>query len=312
MTVAENARVALIYAPTQNAFYTSFAKRIFLACREAGIAADLVDSSVMHELPLEKVRDANAFLINPRDLIQDVPDRGAFYKVLSRFRSRVMVLAEAVETKWFSFQFTLPMKLDALIDVGFVSQEGKMKELGYSGMPYRFLFNGLSQRERAKVTAVNPAASASRPIPWAFVGHKTIERVEFARWLAEEVDPRGVVFLPDQGRGVRPGSGAVSPMGMDLLLQQTRNYVWVAHHEFAYYESFRFREAVLNGAVPLKLDRTFYSAHSSVPGVVWSHEDLARLVEEQSYEQAYEKCRAYYLDHKGLEDGLREVLLHEI
>lgn len=168
------------------------------------------------------------------------------------------------------------------------------------------------KRERERVAAENPTENVRRPIPWTFIGHKTLERVEFARWLAEEVDPKGVIFLPEPGRGIRPGSGAISPLGMDLLLKKSRYYVWMAHHEFAYYESFRFREAVLNGAVPLKLDREFYSEHSTVPGVVFSREELANIMVEGSYEQAYEESRAYYLDHEGLEDQLREVLLNEL
>lgn len=251
-------------------------------------------------------------MVNPWDLVYPLHNKVPFYETMSKFRSRIMVLAEAIETSWFSQQFNLPVSIDTFVDVGFISQKGKMRDHGFSHIPYRFLFNGLLQRERERVATENPTENARRPIPWAFIGHKTLERVEFARWLAEEVDPKGAIFLPDQGQGVRPGSGAISPPGMDLILKKSRYYVWVAHHEFAYYESFRFREAVLNGAVPLKLDREFYAEHSTVPGVVFSREELADIMVEGSYEQAYEESRAYYLDHKGLEDQLREVLLNEL
>lgn len=302
----------MVYAPSQNAFYANFARRMFLACRQAGIRVDLVSSDALHKLPPERIREASAVLVNPRDLIQDLPHKKPFYDAVAGFRSRIMVLAEAIETRWFSLQLRMPMTIDAFIDVGFISQESKMKEYGFSNVPYKFLFNGLSKQERERVAAEDPKENARRPIPWAFVGHKTIERVEFAHWLTKKVDVRGAIFLPDQGRGVRPGSGAISPLGMDLLLKKSKYYVWVTHHEFSYYESFRFREAVLNGAVPLKLDRRFYSEHSSVPGIVSGREALADFMAEGNYEESYEKSRAYYLDRKAFEDGMREVLLNEL
>jgi hypothetical protein len=49
-----------------------------------------------------------------------------------------MVLAEAVGIKWFERQFELPLRYDMLLDVGFASQEDKLRD---SGVPYRFLFN---------------------------------------------------------------------------------------------------------------------------------------------------------------------------
>jgi len=312
MVAGQEARIVLVYAPAQNAFYVNFARRLYLACREGGIKAELVNSDSVHRLPPGQVQRSTAVLVNPRDLVSDLPDRAPFYETLPKFRSCIIVLAEAVETNWFAQQFRLPVPISALVDVGFVTQQTKLSDQGYSHIAYRFLFNGLLRRERERVAAINATESAKRPIPWAFIGHKTLERVSLARWLVEEVDAKGAIFLPNQGRGMRPGSGAISPLGMDLLLKKSKYYVWMAHHDFAYYESFRFREAVLNGAVPVKLDSKFQSEHSSIPGIVSSREELASFLAEGNYEQAYEAARAYYLDHKGLEDELREVLLDEI
>jgi hypothetical protein len=312
MVAGQNGRIVLVYAPTQNAFYVKFARRMYLACREGGIRAELVSSDSVYRLPPGQVQRSTAVLVNPQDLVYSLPDRAPFYEALPRFRSCIMVLAEAVETNWFAHQFRLPVPISAFVDVGFVPQKVKLNDQGYSQIVYKFLFNGLLRSERERIAAINATESARRPIPWAFIGHKTLERVSLARWLVEEVDAKGAIFLPNQGRGMRPGSGAISPLGMDLLLRKSRYYVWMAHHEFAYYESFRFREAVLNGAVPVKLDSKFQSEHSSIPGIVSSREELASFLAEGNYVQAYEAARAYYLDHKGLEDELREVLLDEI
>jgi hypothetical protein len=311
MVADQDGQIILVFAPAQNAFYVNFAMRLYLACREGGIRAELVSSDSVHELPRVKAKRSTAVLVNPQDLVHDLPDSAPFYATMREFRDCIMVLAEAIETNWFSHQLRLPLPISAFVDVGFVPQKSKIKDHEFSRIPYRFLFNGLLNRERERLAAQNVIENAKRPIPWAFIGHKTHERVELARWLVEEVDARGAIFLPNQGRGMRPGSGAISPRGMDLLLAQSSYYVWMAHHEFAYYESFRFREAVLNGAVPVKLDSRFHSEHSSIPGIVSSKEELANFVAEGSYEPAYEAARTYYLDHRGLEDELREVLLNE-
>lgn len=310
--LSEKPKIILVHATIQNAFYSDLARRLLLACRQIGIATDLISSDAIHKVPSWVAREASLVLVNPYDLVHNLPNREPFYEAISGFRSRIMVLAEAVETSWFSNQLELPVAIDTFVDVGFLPQEDKIKELGLPRLPYRFLFHGLSKRERERVATENPKENAKRPIPWAFVGHKTIERVEFVRWLVEEVEARGVVFLPDKGHGVRPGSGAISPTGMDLLLKKSRTYVWVAHHEFAYYESFRFREAVLNGAVPLKLDRRFSHMHSSVPGVVSNQVELALFFSKERYEQAYEESRAYLLHREGFEEGVRRILLDEL
>jgi hypothetical protein len=311
MTSGQDCGIILVYAPAQNAFYTNLAKRLFLACREAGARVKLVSSDSMHRLSSEEIRGSSAVLVNPLDLIHDLSDRKEFYRTISKFQERIMILAEAIETRWFSQQFSLPVSINTLVDVGFVSQQSKMKDHGFSHIPYRFLFNGLTKREWERLVTEKPEESR-RPIPWALIGHKTLERVKLARWLAEEVSANGTIFLPDQGRGMRPGSGSISSLGMDLILKRTKYYVWMPHHEFAYYESFRFRDAVLNGAVPIKLDRDFHSEHSCVPGIVSTREELAQFMSEGSYEQTYEASRAYYLDQNALEDEVRGVLLSEL
>lgn len=305
-------QVMVVYAPTQNAFYRSFAQRLFLACREVGPSVKLVSSDSISGLSADEIKNSSALLVNPRDLLFRLADRELFLKALSGFRRRIMVLAEAVETKWFSHQLTLPISFDGFVDVGFVPQARKLERLGLSRLPYRFMFNGLLPRELDRLRSQSAADSSMRSIPWALIGHKTVERVEFARWLAETISPRGVLFLPDQGHGVRPGSGAISPQGVDLLLKKVRYYVWTTHHDHAYYESFRYREAVINGAVPIKLDERFFSDHSSVPGVVANRDELARALAVENYERAYEMSRSFYLEHRSLPEEVTEVVLDEL
>lgn len=300
----------LVYAPGQNALYANLARRLLLACLEAGARAGLVNSKQLHELPAEEIKDSHLVLVSPLDLVRPLTDRAAFFEALSRARKRIVVLAEALETGEFSGQLRLPISVDVLLDVGFVPQKHKLAELGLSHVPYRFLFDGLLRREVGRLASEDPARNAERPIPWAFVGHMTGERVELARWLIEEIDAGGTLFLPKPSRLLR--SGAISPRGMDLLLKKTQFYVWSSHHKFAHYESFRFREAILNGAVPLKLDHRFAPRFSSVPGVVSSRRELAALINKKGFKRAYEACRAYYLEHEPLARGLGEVLTNEL
>lgn len=131
MVGGRDAQLVVVYAPAQNAFYTNFARRMYLACQEAGTITELVSSDLVHELPLEKIQRSSAVLVNPRDLVHDLPNKAPFYETMSKFRSRIMILAEAIETRWFSQQLNLPVSISAFVDVGFISQHGNFCLMGF-------------------------------------------------------------------------------------------------------------------------------------------------------------------------------------
>ena len=241
-------------------------------------------------------------IVNPWECVHELPRVQTFYKQLAKAGKRLMVLAEAIEVKWFDRQLNLPIEYDAFIDVGFVSQEEKLED---SNLPYIFLFHGLTAREEERVSQIS---ASNRPIPWAFIGHRRDDRIRMAAEMAEKIDPAGLVFLPNTGSGVRKGKGMIGPSGMESSLSRTQCYVWRSHHEFRYYESFRFREAILAGAVPCKIDAEIDWSGYEIPGIFHSLEEFADTLNNEGFEKIQASARDFYLSGGRLARHLEGVL----
>jgi len=222
--------------------------------------------------------------------------------LLGRARSCTAVLAECAETKWYRNQFHLGVPFDDIIDVGFVDQSHLH---GFEHVRYRFLFNAPLRREAAAIAAATPAAA--RTFAWAMVGNSTPRRIRLSHDLLTTFGPTGFLFLP-KIRPVRPGEGMLSPANLRRVLDQTGLYVWCAHHEYSYYESFRFLDAVVAGALPCKIDTGATTKASDLPPVYASVEALAERVAAGSVEELFEEHRQFALSHGTLEDRLAEVL----
>ena len=146
-----------------------------------------------------------------------------------------------------------------------------------------------------------------RPIPWAVIGHYTEERLRLVSQLLERVGPRGFVFLPPL-RPVRQDQARLSPPTVRSVLSRTRYYVWCAHHQFPYFESFRFLDGLLAGAVPCKLDAGELVS-STIPGAYSSFEALCDQLTSGNPWSAYEEVRSFYLSKGSLPDHLQAVLV---
>jgi hypothetical protein len=144
-----------------------------------------------------------------------------------------------------------------------------------------------------------------RPIPWAVIGHYTEERLRLVSQLLERVGPRGFVFLPPL-RPVRQDQARISPPAVRSVLSRTRHYVWCSHHQFPYFESFRFLDCLLAGAVPCKLEAGEL-ASSGIPGVYCSLEALCDQLTSGNQWSAYEEARSVYLSKGSLPDRLEAV-----
>jgi hypothetical protein len=296
--------ILIVYPSRGSAFHETFARRLAAAADE-GLRGALVRSSAeVSEMDEEQLAGATLGIVSPWECAQFVGNRERFFARLSAAKKRITVLAEAVEIKWFSWQFRLPIRYDALIDVGFASQKHKLPPS--FDLPYHFLFNGPTREEERTIKAAS--TSSKRPIPWAFVGHIREDRARLASELVEELDPGGFVFLPTAGAGVRKGKGMISPSSLANVLSKTRYYVWRSHHEFAYYESFRFIEAILAGAVPCKVDVGGTWKQPGIPNVFPSVQALRRCIESEGFPSMLGAAREFYLSRGRLADHLEEAL----
>ena len=197
-------------------------------------------------------------------------------------------------------QFDAGLEIDAIIDVGFVRQEHDHP----SGVPYIFLYNAPLHDEADQIKRQVPG---ERPLTWALVGHATSERAELADALMEDLGPSGFVFLPSL-RPVRAHGGLLSPAALDRLLSATSCYVWCSHHRWAYYESFRFLDAMLAGAVPCKIEARHFEALASVPNIYRSVEDLGEQLLDLGPELMFDAARQHYLAQGTLGEHLARAL----
>lgn len=296
-------QLLIVYSGAANVFYEGLARRLAEACKENSWEVSLRAASELNNVSADRLRDATLVVVNPSECSYRVGDAEGFFSRLSAARKRVMILAEAIENKWFEAQFRLPVRYDLLIDVGFTSQREKLS--GFD-VPYRFLFNGPTLREELMIQRAAP--SERRHIPWAFVGHSREDRSKLAAELVERLDPSGFVFLPNPGTGMVRGTGKIGPSGLASVLSKTRYYIWRSHHEFMYYESFRFIEALLAGAVPCKIDNAHAWKELGIPWIFPSVQSLCGSVRSEGFASMQDSAREFYLSRGRLADHVKEVL----
>ncbi len=294
--------VTVIYPQAGNAVFHGLAARLANAGRAAGRDAVLRPASSVSGMGRGGLVGTTVLVVQPGQCSRGLPDRDAFYQRLSEARARVAVSAEPAGTDFFDNQFKMPVDFDALIDIGFVSQADRLE--GFE-VPYLFMFHAPT-REDALV--IEEASAAGRTIPWSLVGHARDDRVRLADDLAGALDPGGVVFLPPRGVTISKDRGMIPSGGLDKLLRKSRLYVWASIHEVDYYESFRFREAILAGAVPCKIDAGTGWHDTGIPGIFSSVDALRESVEEDGYETLFEEAKAFYLSGGLLSDALDGAL----
>lgn len=295
-------RLLIVYPGLGNIFYETLARRLAAACAEGSLEATLCAAAELGGVDKEQLECSTVALVNPSECAIGLGNVEEFFSRISVARKKVMVLAEAVENRWFKVQFQLPIRYDAVIDVGFVSQKEKVHD---PDVPYSFLFNGPTQEEKQKIERTEPSR---RSIPWAFVGHRRDDRFALAAELVEKLDPRGFLFLPNPGTGVVRTNGKIGPAGLEAVLSRTKYYVWMSHHTFMYYESFRFIEALLAGAVPCKIDVGAKWEGLGIPGIFPSAGSFCKVARSEDSASMLDTAKDYYLSRGLLVDHLEEVL----
>jgi len=270
----------------------------------AAAALDNTDTSLISAADLEAcdtswLRGTTALVVNPVECALSGLDVLA---PLAASSFRAAVLAECVETKWFRNQFGGDIEYQTVIDVGFVDQGSAHP---FPKLPYRFLFNAPLADESAVIAAMQP--KYPRSLTWALVAARTDDRIRFAAELHSILGPEGFLFMPDV-RPVRPGAGMLSPSALKRTLEKTTFYVWRSHHDFPYYESFRFLDAVLSGSIPCKIDSQTSGDPAGLPHTYRSVEALVEDVGSRSTEDMFDEQREFALAHGTLDGRLRELI----
>ncbi len=226
-----------------------------------------------------------------------------------------LVLMESVRMTWFAnnFHFFHLANLDILIDIGFYDQRFHLfagDASAYSGAEsaYRFLFNGLTHRERLIVEQMATPA-AERPIPWAFIGHQVEGRIRFLEQLMERVGRDGVVYLPEFTPVTEDGPHMNEKQFFDVL-KRTRLKIWCAHVSHYYVESIRFRQAILTGCLPIKVNNQVRDIDANHPfsRFVFEYENFDQRMRELDFEAARKSFQEEYFSQPSFESSLLELI----
>jgi hypothetical protein len=283
---------------------STIARRLFAACRERSREVAIHSSRELLKVPTDQLNRVTATVVDPMACAATSGDEPLFFSKLSSALKRIMVLAEAVEGVRYGQQFRLPVTFDAVFDIGFVSQG---KRHSFSEVPYHFVFNGPTQEEKQIVAELSP--SQERRIPWAAVGSRSSSYLDLVADLVDRTFyPGGFCILQHTNQQGRKGTGLLSPSGLSAVLSKTDYYVWSSDTSFAYYESFRFIQAVLAGAVPCKVDDGDSWDKSGIPGIFSSVGSFCTRVQEEDQWSMYCSSRDFFESGGLLAEHLERAL----
>jgi len=268
--VGERPRALIIVPGSLNYFYDQAGQRIAETLRNLGFRADI---RTLRAITDPVPRYDNTFVVNIAETILAYGSGGDAHhrtgrldpaeeqRALDRLadvRAAVggptaAVQLDCVQTWWFAHASNLCgcAGIPTLLDLGFHDQSADLTPA--QARLYRFVFNGLTESERADLDTLD--LTAPRPVPWVFVGHMTEDRVRLVQRIMSEVDLKGFVYMPTLAPFTANGPHLNEQQLMSVL-GQARYQIWCAHHTYFYLESERFRQSVLAGAVPIKLRTT--------------------------------------------------------
>lgn len=196
-----------------------------------------------------------AFLVSIVELFVNCDSEPQAREKLASLRQNctrvLMWLLEPTHTPWFNNSYKLfhECGLKILADNGLHDQHAELPS--DQRCFYHHLFYGLTESEKAEVRSAD-FDDEKRTIPWAFVGFKTPERCELARFLIEKIDCGGFLYLTD----VTPISETgphIKDAAFQRVLRHCRYQLWRAHHSSFYMEGERFRRSALAGSIPIKI-----------------------------------------------------------
>lgn len=220
----------------------------------------------------------------------------------------VMWLLEPTQTRWFNHSYELFREcgLKILADNALHDQTEAL-EPGQHCF-YHHLFYGLTEAEKRQVRSAT-FDDQDRTIPWVFVGLKTPERCEMARFLVEEVDRGGFLYLTDVTPITATGPH-IKDEPFQRVLRRCRYQLWRAHHSGFYMEGERFRRSALAGCVPIKIvvEDAPGDRELPFPYLVVDKDDLPERLDAREFGRLRARFLDEYCARPSLEDELCRFL----
>lgn len=320
----KNAPRILIVVPTgSNYFYDAIGRRFASAFRNIGCDVtacrlkdyqvaeyDLVLYSNLFEIGLMYVEgypDASKVSRLMQRENHDLSEALPRIEIIQRHAQRSGVLiSEYVWTKWFAHNYYLTQitGIGKLYDIGFHSQAAALN----GTVDYCFLFNALTEFEQQRVSHAQ-LSEQEQTIPWAFVERISPQNLEFAHSLVRRMGSEGVIYLPEP---ITSDGSHFNAAQVRRLLEKTRYYIWTSHHNYFYMESERFRDALLAGCVPIKVqDGTLPAEAFNVPFsyLILNKADFDEHLQMLDYAKLRQRFVKDYLAKPSLETLLAQEML---
>ena len=214
---------------------------------------------------------------------------------------------DSVMTPWFrrTLDLCAAAGIGAVLDLGLWDQRPYLEP--EAAARYRFVPDGLTPSERSALPAADDGGP--RPIPWAFVGHATPDRIGFVDELIARVDPSGFVYMPPLEPITESGTPHLGPEQFRRVLERSRYHVWCSHHHHFYMEPERFRLPLLAGCVPLKvvLEGVAVPADAPLRELMATRAELPAFFAPGRDRRLYQRLREAYLA-RPLEAGMARAL----
>jgi hypothetical protein len=253
----------------------------------------------------EALSGTTLLVVSPGQCIEASGDVPAFLSKVTSAKKRVLASVGPAGSVWYTRRLRKGITFDAVLDLGFASQSDKHSAV--SDVPYFFVFNGPTRDEEplAKV----PTREQDRPIPWVLAGPKNDRNRHLLAELFEHgVDTRGVCLLQGAMSSKATAKTLLGSDGLLRVLSKARFCLWGADLDMAYYESFRFIDALPVGAVPCKIDPELAAEEPGIPGVYHTVPDFQAEVRDQGYSAMYRRATEFYTAGGRLADGLSRAL----
>lgn len=196
--------------------------------------------------------------------------------------------------------------IDAILDFGFHNQSAFLAPSGRS--LYHFIPNGLTSLERE--VGSHERSDEERPIPWVFIGHANTRRVAVVNDLITRLDPRGFVYMPNEGTVASKAVQQLTQRQYETVLRKCRYHIWYSGHRHFGLESERFRLSLLAGCVPIKIMPEDGECPSQLPFdyLLLRESEAAERIRQFNFQDMRRRFRTDFLAHPSLEDGLAKFL----
>jgi hypothetical protein len=295
--------LAIVYPPSAGDH--ELASRLSKGFEDTPRSVAMYPSPEVCALRGEELSNTTLLVASPGECIEKSGDEETFLSKLARARKRILASASPVHSPGYLGRLRRGIDFDAVFDLGFASQNDAHAQV--SDVPYRFVFNGLTPEEEP--LAEEPSDPAGRKIPWVLVGPKSDRNRELLGELFEHgVEPGGFCLLQARVMSKTSARPLLGAHGLSAILSRARYFLWGADRDAAYYESFRFIEALVAGTVPCKIDPDLAAERPDVPGVYASVQAFRAEVRDRGYLGMYRRARDFYVSRGRLEEHLSGAL----